>query len=379
MPRVLLAVLLTAILAACQTTATHRSTPRVPLPLPGFTVDHTRTDPARPTRPRGKPYKGPIVDTHVHLDPTGPDGPTGDAPIRGILERADAEGIERLIVMPTPNEGRFANHEAGPAQKRRFLALGGAGAGTLCGGSYLTVWMHEAYRNGYSAADLKNRMARLAADLDGEECLGAGEIGPYHFNKKGHQAVVDFPMNFEPFLRAVQVTAEKGKWFDLHAEPVEPQGRTREDEVFGGIALLFARHPDLRLIMSHTAMTNPTNARRLLAAYPTLMMNFKIVRGHGGWRNLEPIVDADGNIYADWAALFEAFPERFMIASDAKFARQNYSGKKYSKEIKRLRRLLGTLDITVADMIAHGNARRLFAKQAAQQNFKPLGRRPIRW
>lgn len=348
-----------AVLAACQTTETPKAAP-VPLPAPGFHMDGTRSDLTRPTRGRRKSYSGPIVDTHAHLDPAGQRGLTGEGQIREILDAAADAGIERLILMPTPNDGRFSEHEAGPGQKRRFTQLGGAGAGALCGGNYLTVWMHEAYRNGYAAADLEERMARLATELKSAACLGVGEIGPYHFDKKGHQAVVDFPMNFEPFLRAVAVAAASGKPFDLHAEPVEPEGRSRQAEVFGGIALILARHPGLRLILSHTAMTNPGNARRLLATYPNLMMNFKIVRGHDGWRNLESIVDPRGNIFEDWAVLFEDFPDRFMVGSDAKFARRGFSTGKYKKEIKRLRRLLGTLDADTAAAIAHGNARRVF-------------------
>ena len=107
-------------------------------------------------------------------------------------------------------------------------------------------------------------------------------------------------------------------------------------------------------------MTNPTNARRLLETYPNLMMNFKIVRSHGGWRNLEPITDRKGNIFEDWASLFEEFPDRFLVGSDAKFGREEFSTRKYGKEIQRLRRLLGVLHKMAADMIAHGNARRIF-------------------
>ncbi len=360
MRRIVFVLIATGILAACQTTKAPMA-PRLPLPAPGFDIDGARSDLTRPARPGGKPYSGPIVDTHAHLDPTGQQGLTGEGEMTAILDLAAAEGVERLIVMPTPNEGRDRNHEAGPAQKLRFAQLGGGRAGVLCGGNYLTVWMHQAHRDGYAAAEMEKRLARLAADLESGACLGAGEIGPYHFNKKGHQAVVDFPMNFEPFLGAVAVAAAAGKPFDLHAEPMEPDGRSREAEVFGGIALMFARHPDLRLILSHTAMTNPGNARRLLATYPSLMMNFKIVRGHQGWRNLEPITDRRGNIFEDWAALFEEFPDRFMVGSDAKFARRNFPTEKYSKEIKRLRLLLGALDPAAAARIAHENARRVFA------------------
>ena len=330
------------------------------LPKPGIEVNRTRTDLDRPTRPRSNEYGGPIVDTHVHLDPPGPDRPLGEHDLKEILDIATAEGIGRLIFMPTPNEGRFPEHERGIERKVRLKKLGGLRIGLFCGGNYLTVWMHDVFHGRTSDKDAERRLARLGQELDGGTCLGTGEIGPLHFNKKGHQLVVEFPMNFEPFLQTVAVTAKKGKWLDLHAEPMEPGGRSREDEVFGGIALMFARNPDLKLILSHTGMTNPTNARRLLETYPNLMMNFKIVRNHGGWRNLEPLSDRRGDIYEDWAKLFEEFPDRFLVGSDAKFGRKGFSARKYRKEIQRLRRLLGALNKKAARMIAHENARRIF-------------------
>ncbi len=331
-----------------------------PLPGPGIEVNRTRTDLERPTRLRGKDYSGPIVDTHVHLVPPRPDRPVGERDLNEILDVATAEGIERLIFMPTPNEGRFPDHERSFEHKVHLKKLGGFRIGLFCGGNYLTVWMNEAFHGRASDEDVERRLPRLGQELDSGTCMGTGEIGPFHFNKKGHQAVVEFPMNFEPFPRTVAVTAEKGKWFDLHAEPMEPRGRSREDDVFGGIALMFAQNRDLKLILSHTGMTNPTNAQRLLETYPNMMMNFKIVRSHGGWRNLEPITDQNGNIYEDWASLFEEFPDRFLVGSDAKFGRESFPARKYGKEIQRLRRLLGVFHKTAADMIAHGNARRIF-------------------
>lgn len=272
-----------------------------------------------------------------------------------LAAAADDAGAE--VPLPAPG---FDVEGTRTDLKRRLVELGGSRIGLFCGGGYLAAWIDRAYRDGYPADDLERRLARLELELGGRECLGTGEIGPYHFNKKGHQAVVEFPMNFGPFLRTVAVTAASGKWFDLHAEAVEPGGRSREDDVFGGIALMVAENPHLKLILSHTAMTNPANARRLLETYPDLMMNFKIVRHHDGWRNLEPVTDRKGNIHEDWAALFEAFSDRFMVGSDAKFGRPGFDADRYRKEVKRLRRLLGVLDPEAAERIAYRNARRIF-------------------
>jgi len=197
--------------------------------------------------------------------------------------------------------------------------------------------------------------------MDSGEYAGVGEIAIYHFDKGfGGQNILEFPPNFEPFLRIVDLVAKKGMWLDLHAEPVDPEGKSYEKEVFGGIELLYQRNPNLKLIYSHTAMTNPTNARRILKKYPNIMMNIKIVKKHHNWRNLEPIVNTEGELYEDWAVLFEEMPERFMIGTDSHFGRKSFQISKYKKKIKRMRLILGTINPEAARLIAYENARKIF-------------------
>ena len=331
-----------------------------PLPEPAFEIEPSRSDAGRPVRPQRDDYDGPIVDTHVHLDPPS-SGQIEDSPLEQILRAAETAGVAHLYFMPTPNEGRFRHHEVGASQKLRLKELGGDKVGVLCGGNYLTYWMHGAFKSGYSESDLQNVIERLSEDISSGHCAGIGEIGLFHFNKSGHQAVIENGPGFAPFLAVVETAAANGTWLDLHAEPVEPNGKSRAEEVFGGLALWFARFPKLKLILSHTAMTNPTNARRILEAYPGVMMNLKFTRNRGHWRHLGPIANSDGILYEDWARLMEAMPERFMVGSDAKFGRHRFPTSKYAKEIKRFRRLLGSLDPEAAHRIAQGNAMRVFA------------------
>ena len=114
-----------------------------------------------------------------------------------------------------------------------------------CGSEYLTVWIAHAYQDGYSQESLDARLDKITKDIDCNQCLGIGEIGPYHFKKKPGQEVLKFPMNFRPFLEMARVISEKGVWIDLHAEPKTASGKSYEKEVFGGIALLYSLYPDL--------------------------------------------------------------------------------------------------------------------------------------
>ena len=332
------------------------------IPPPAFEVEYKRSDPDRPVRSHDKEYKGTIIDTHVHLDPPK-DGNINKVELKRMLKVFKKSGVELAIFMPTPNEGRKINHEEGVIQKKMLSGLGGDRIKLFCGSNYITYWLHKAYRYGYSEKALERILGRISKDLDSGECAGVGEIGVYHFRKHGNQKVIQYSPDFEPFLRIVELIAKKEIWLDLHAEPVAPEGKSYERQVFGGIELLFRRDPDLKLILSHTAMTNPVNVRRILLKYPNVMMNIKISKEHEKWRNLEPLVNPDGELYKDWARLFEEMPERFMVGTDSKFGRRGFKASKYRKKIRQMRRILGTLEIEAQERIAYKNAQGIFRER----------------
>ena len=65
------------------------------------------------------------------------------------------------------------------------------------------------------------------------------------------------------------------------------------------------------------------------------------------------------NVYEDWAKLFEEFPTRFLIGTDAKFGREGWPIDKYVKRIASMRKILGSLPTDVAQRIAYQNAQEL--------------------
>jgi len=211
-------------------------------------------------------------------------------------------------------------------------------------------------------------LRQLTRDLNDPDCAGIGEIGLYHFNKDGHQNVIAYPPTFEPFLKIVGLIAQKGAWMDLHAEPVDPGGKSYEEQVFGGLELMFQKFPGLKLIVSHTGMTHSSNARRILKRYPKVIMNFKPIKRHELWRNLEPITNSKGRLFRDWAELFEEMPERFMVGTDEKFGRlgkgvhapKGVEVANYGKKIRQMRKILGSLNPGTAEKIALKNAQRIF-------------------
>lgn len=328
---------------------------------PGFELSKKRSDLNRVVRISKSAYQGPISDTHIHYKPPRHYNPDNAAP-ELIWEMLKSQNVSRALVMPTPNEGHRRNHEEGTLLMQDLVRISGGKVMRFCGSNYLNVWLHRAYHEGYNQEAFERRVDRLNKDLKSGNCLGIGELATYHFEKsprqKGRLLVV--PFNFPPFLEMISEVAKSKRWLLLHAEPMDPEGISYEENVFGGIALLYKQNPALKLILAHSAMTNPVNARKLLLRFPSLMLDIKIIRKHHKWRFLEPIANPDGDVYEDWAALFEKFPTRFIVGTDAKFGRQGWSIDKYIKRIFYMRKMLGTLPINVAEKIAYKNAQKLF-------------------
>lgn len=332
----------------------------VALPKPGFAVDRRRLANDRAARAHGEPYRGPIIDVQLHLN-VRTDNLPSDSQLRGILGDIRKAGVERVIVMPTPNEGRRRRSRNRRQYRGKFQKLGGSTVRLMCCGQYLGQWLQNAHQGGFTNQGFKALRQRLTRDLASGQFLGVGEFGLYHFNKNGRQPVIQYPPNFTPFLATIDLIAGKGYWISLHAESIDPEGKSYEDKFFGGIDLMYRRNPTLKLIISHTATTNPRNVRRLLERHPNLMMDIKLVGRLEYWKHTEPVHNANKELHEDWARLFEAMPKRFMVGTDAKFYRRGFDGDKYRRQIARFRRVLGTLNPEAARLIAHENARRIFS------------------
>jgi hypothetical protein len=331
----------------------------LPLPPPGFTVDYTRTDLNRSVKEATEEYEGRLIDTHTHLD-TPTDGIINADNLMKVIEAIENANVDSIIVMPVPNQGVMKYGSLCAEQNKMLLELGGEKILLFGESGFISNWLDTAYTDGYTKTKLKEKLLGLSDDITDPDYSGIGEIGLYHFNKTGNQSVIEYPPTFAPFLNVISAIAEAGVWLDLHVEPVDPDGISYEDQVFGGLALLFQQFPNLKLILSHTAMTNPTNARRILETYPNVMMNIKPVVDHDDWRNLEPICNTQGFLYNDWAELFEDMPERFMAGTDMKFGGDASDTLVYTEQVDLMRKILGSINPDTAAQIAYQNAERIF-------------------
>ncbi|MCZ6674197.1 MAG: hypothetical protein O7C75_14805 [Verrucomicrobia bacterium] len=334
-----------------------------PSPSLGFELSQKQSDSNRAVRISKSKYQGPIFDAHIHYNPPGRQNPDNATP-EMIWKMLKSQNVTHALVMPTPNEGHSRNHDEGAKLKQELVRVSGGKVQRFCGSNYLNLWLHRAYHEEYNEDDLASRLDLLRKDLMSGKCIGIGEIATYHFEKNPRQSgrLLEIPFNFPPFLKIVSEVAKNQRWFLLHAEPMDPNGKSFEAQVFGGIALLYEQNSELKLILAHSAMTNSDNVRQLLLHYPSLMVDLKLVTKHHEWRYLEPIVNTDDNIYEDWAKLFEEFPTRFLVGTDAKFGRQGWTIEKYVKRIASMRKMLGSLPTDVAQRIAYENVHELIKK-----------------
>lgn len=265
--------------------------------------------------------------------------------------------------MPRPNDGLRSYQEKGVVKRHQIRELAPDQVINFCESNYITTWLNSIYlKNTHSGKKLQQVLERISQEANNGKCVGFGELPTYHFDKGyGHQQnVLTIPPNFKPFLDIVDHIAQHDMWFDLHSEPVTSDGKSYEVEIFGGLELIYKWNPNLKLIYSHTAMTNPQNARNILKHYPNVVMSIKIETKHNRWRNLEPVVSEAGDLYEDWAELFEEMPTRFLVGSDFHFDRKNVNPKKYVRKMRLFKKLLGSLKPEVAKLIAMDNAQRYF-------------------
>lgn len=116
------------------------------------------------------------------------------------------------------------------------------------------------------------------------------------------------------------------------------------------VEILMTHNPRARIIWAHTGFgLAPTRVAAMLAKYPQLWGELSYRSG---------ITVGGGELSPEWRALFEKYPDRFLIGSDT-WISERWSS--YGDIMAGYRGWLKQLPPATAALIAHGNARRLFA------------------
>jgi hypothetical protein len=118
------------------------------------------------------------------------------------------------------------------------------------------------------------------------------------------------------------------------------------------VEILMRHNPRARIIWAHTGFGLASErVAAMLGKYPKLWGELSYRSG---------IVDGSGKLTPEWRALFEQYPDRFLLGSDT-WVPERWAG--YGEIMAGYRGWLAQLSPQVAKLIAHGNARALFAEK----------------
>jgi len=179
------------------------------------------------------------------------------------------------------------------------------------------------------------------------------------------------PPDHPLYLLLADIAAEHGVPIDLHLEavpeamplPVElssPPNAGRLRPNMAAFERLLAHNQRARIIWAHlgtdfTGARTPAATRRLLRTHANLYLEIKHDPRAVG-RN--PIL-VDGKVSAEWLALFEEFPDRFLIGSDQHYPEQGQPARWPSVVA-----ILNQLPRPLREKIGAANARHVFARPA---------------
>ena len=125
---------------------------------------------------------------------------------------------------------------------------------------------------------------------------------------------------------------------------------------------LLAHNPKAKIVWVHVGFEplrtrGPRVVRDMLQDHPNLHMSFRInARAPFPAAALSP----EGELKSQWVALVRDFPDRFMLGSDAFYAREGIARGSSEAGMNNLRSLVSQLPEDVALKVASENAIRLY-------------------
>ncbi|MCP4663466.1 MAG: amidohydrolase family protein [bacterium] len=284
------------------------------------------------------------VDTHNHLVGRVSGGLTRrfdySGPAETALATMDAAGVKINLVMPMPQddeqENRLYLDDILPVVKKypgRFAVLGGGGS--------LNVMIQEAIKSGTVTESLKKKFDDTAAELIRKGVVGFGEMTAEHFSMKAGHHYESSPPNHPLFLRLADLAAKYDVPMDMHMEAIPeetplpsrlkspPNPRILKPNI-AEFEQLLAHNREAKIIWVHlgwdsTGKRTVDLTRKLLLRHSNLYLSIRVAGGmqaRNVVRETFPL-DGRGNLKPDWLALFQEFPDRFLIGSDEIIQRGN--------------------------------------------------------
>lgn len=243
----------------------------------------------------------PIIDAHLHYSADAWDLlPPEDA--IGILRAA---GIRRALVSSSSDDGTQKLYAAAPdlivPELRPYRRRG-----------ELSSWMHDPS----IIPHLEDRLARF-------RYVGMGEFHVYG-------ADADLPV----VRRMVELAKQHGLFLHAHSDA-------------DAVERLFRQDPQARILWAHSGFDAPSRVRAMLERHTNLWADLAFRSDHA----------RDGKVDPEWLAVFQAFPDRFMVGTDT-FAPERWHY--VQRHAAWSREWLARLPADLAERIAWRNADALF-------------------
>lgn len=322
-----------------------------------------------------------LIDTHAHIAP--------DTDFDAVIESMDAADVSHIGIMPRGGSeesdvvdfhGRYPDRVLpfyGGSDIQTVLMEGSAKAATP------GMKFFQGYREEWWSEWLDDVVAHLESELRAAPYKGIGEIRLRHYGngpampEKEHD--YDFPADSEFMRRVVDLAARLSLPVAVHLE-AEAEGehiafldKPAARSTVPAFEQLLLHNRGARVIWSHLGRASPEVIDRMLRSHPNLYTDISDVLPCGrnacgcSASSLEvfaeyplknSIVGESGRLKDAWRALFERYPDRIMLGTDAMSAK-GY-GPMYRALTDQLRDVLAELSAATASKIAGGTAREVF-------------------
>lgn len=249
----------------------------------------------------------PLFDAHLHYNWE----PVAHFPLDKVLALFREQNVTGILATSRPNDGTRALYEAKPKDVwvvpfiRPYRVR-----------PDIQTWMNDPQTDELIAAEFKRGYYQ--------------GIGEFHLSGKAAEG--------QQVKNAVAFAARHGLYLHAHADEE-------------ALEILFRHDPQAKIVWAHTGFsTAPEQVEAYLRRFPNLWCELSYRYG---------ITGAGGKLTPEWRALFEQYPDRFLVGSDTWI---NERWDSYGSIMAGYRGWLAQLPRAVAEQIAFRNAERLFRK-----------------
>lgn len=315
----------------------------------------------------------PLIDTHAHFQ-TVP-FPDIKASHKAALANMDRLNIAMSLLMPPPlpEPGMRSFYDI---EDLLFTVRENPGRFAVLGGSSLNIMIHNTSPDAVDAS-VRAKFRKRAQEIVALGAVGFGEMAIMHVSIPAmgpKHAYENVPADHPLFLLLADIAAENDIPIDLHFDAVPEDMPLPEvlrpnrlnppqlDANLPAFKRLLAHNAKTKIVWAHVGFEplltrGPERVRQLLKEHPNLYMSFRLNRGAP---RPAAALSPDGKVKPPWVTLIEDFPDRFMLGSDAFYARDGIARGSSDEGMSNMRGLVTQLPENVASKVASENAIRVY-------------------